>query len=98
MQQEDLYKTNPRRKAKAFIGIAFLALIVMVLWWLGGFRRTSGLFEVSFYVAGFALLTVPRVFMAHIVRGGDSDPLEWYLSPFVLIVPALLLCFYYMFW
>ena len=98
MRVLDDYKTDPKRRRKAFISLGILFGLTVMLWLFGGFEMNSPFYKLSLYTALLSAFAVPKVFVFHVVRGGDSDPLQWYASPFVFIIPGLLLCFYYMFW
>lgn len=99
MQNFDLenYKSDANSRRKGAITLLVLFLFTGGLWIAHFVSGEGDLHVAALYPTLVLLFTAPQYFMFHVVRGADSDPLTWYSSPLIWVIPGLLVCFYYMF-
>lgn len=75
-----------------------LVILGIALWAVYLPSRSEILLRVAMYPTLLAVLVAGRLLVIHTLNWGESHPLQWYHSPFMVTVPVLVLCFYFMFW
>ena len=94
----DRYKASPESLRRGMRSSVLVLLVALCAWPLYFLYSYDTILKIAVYSSAIALFMFARLVAIHLLHWGESEPLPWYASPFVVIAPALAACFYFMFW
>ena len=98
MSKKQSFKSTPESWKRDVQALWLPLLLAISGWSLYTFNKSEFVLNAALYATILSVFALARVLFVHLFHWGESQPLPWYSSPFIFIVPALLTCFYFMFW